>query len=445
MANIRAAIILRKETRILAASNSIIQALHSCFPDQWIRNCARDAGLVKRKSKIDIVAFFWTLILGFGTGNHRSLADLRRALESSTGVHVVASSFYDRFTVELCKFLKRAVAHVCGTMAEPAVKLKGKLAGFVDLVVADATVVTLHDLLEKAYKACRTNHSKAALKLHLVISVLAAGPRCVQLLSERAKEVQQLKVGPWVRNRLLLIDLGYYSFNLFERIDRNGGYFISRLKENANPLITATNRAWRGRSVQLIGNKLQQVLPSLRRDELDVMVDVTSTRREYRGTRSRVTKSFRLVGIRNVETGTYHLYLTNIPPDRLPPADVARTYAARWEVELIFKELKSQYRMDEIPSAKRHIVEALIYVAILTLTVSRKVLVALRRAAQLAASRTPHRRWASTFHTVAGQLLALVLDSSSTGAQWARLEGFLKHEFVDPNIKRQGNLTPVVG
>ena len=30
---------------------------------------------------------------------------------------------------------------------------------------------------------------------------------------------------------------------------------------------------------------------------------------------------------------------------------IARLYAARWEIELIFKELKSHYRMVQIPSA----------------------------------------------------------------------------------------------
>ncbi|MBI3926959.1 MAG: transposase [Armatimonadetes bacterium] len=56
------------------------------------------------------------------------------------------------------------------------------------------------------------------------------------------------------------------------------------------------------------------------------------------------------MGVRNDDTGAYHLYLTNIPADRLSPEDIARTYAARWEVELIFKELKSHYRLEEIPT-----------------------------------------------------------------------------------------------
>jgi hypothetical protein len=37
-----------------------------------------------------------------------------------------------------------------------------------------------------------------------------------------------------------------------------------------------------------------------------------------------------LVGVRDPVTRAYHLYLTNIPPERVTPMDIAQTYAARW-------------------------------------------------------------------------------------------------------------------
>ena len=39
---------------------------------------------MKRQRKIDPVSFFWTLVLGFGTGIERMIADLRRAYELAT-------------------------------------------------------------------------------------------------------------------------------------------------------------------------------------------------------------------------------------------------------------------------------------------------------------------------------------------------------------------------
>lgn len=156
-----------------------------------------------------------------------------------------------------------------------------------------------------------------------------------------------------------------------------------------------------------------------------------------------MTKTFRLVGLRNESTGKYHLYITNVPREQLSPGDIGRVYAAHWEVELLFKELKSGYKLDELPSSKRHVVEALVYVAILTLTVSRLLLFTMRRRLQLSKRRTPERRWAAVFKTSAHQLLVLLLDARPQRQRWRQITGFLAHELVDPNRRRTLNLRGV--
>jgi IS4 transposase len=53
----------------------------------------------------------------------------------------------------------------------------------------------------------------------------------------------------------------------------------------------------------------------------------------------------------------YHTFLTNIRVDILSAEEIAVLYGARWEIERLFKELKSHYRMDQIPSANPNIVK----------------------------------------------------------------------------------------
>ena len=68
----------------------------------------------------------------------------------------------------------------------------------------------------------------------------------------------------------------------------------------------------------LLKEKSQKdVLPHLKRDILDVMVEATFKRRKYRGKRTTVTRLFRVVAVLNKETGEYHVYMTNIPAERL--------------------------------------------------------------------------------------------------------------------------------
>lgn len=419
---------------------SLKEALHSCYPDDVLRDLAQKAGVQRRARKVKPVALFWALVLGFGAGAQRTLSELRREFQQATRSVIARSAFYDRFTPQLTAFLRSVVGWATTVHGEPTESPQGLLAGFHDIVVTDSTVLRLHQMLEGAYQACRTNVVRAAAKLHLVMSVSGVSPRRVRITGERSPDGRNLMVGPWVANRLLLFDLGYFSYQLFDRIARNLGFFVSRAKANVNPRIVAVNRTCRGRSIDLVGRHLQDVLCRLQREVLDVMVEVEFKRRSYGGKQSTGTRILRLVGVLNAESGDYHLYMTNVPVDRLEAHEVARVYRARWEVELIFKELKSHYQLDQLPSTKSHIVEALIYSAILTLIASRKVLVALRRALRVPASRTPERRWTITLHSCAARILDLLLDPEARASQWRRIEEFLAKEFLDPNRSRTRNL-----
>jgi putative transposase len=221
----------------------------------------------------------------------------------------------------------------------------GRLRQFRDILVADSTVVRLHDLLAKAFPACRTNHTRAAAKVHVVMCATGAGKQTVKVTCERRHDRRAFVLGPWVRAKLLLLDLGYFDFRLFRRIDDLGGYFVTRLKRSSNPVIVEQNRLWRGRAIPVVGERIWEVADRLKREELDVIVEVRARHRVYGGRRTSERRRFRVVGVRDEATGEQHLYLTNIPRDSLLPLDIARTYAVRWEVELLFRELKSQYRL----------------------------------------------------------------------------------------------------
>mgnify|MGYP001573971681 CR=1 FL=1 len=236
-----------------AKSIGIRKELTSFIRAKRLEELARETGVVERERTIRIAPLFWVLVLGFGAGEARSIAGLRRMYESNTRKTVAPSSFWDRLTPALAKFLKLVCAEILEKSAVPTRTLHGCLEGFRDLVIADGTVVRLHALLEHAFAACRTNHTKAAAKLHVVMSAIGCGIRSVKITSERVGEREKLTIGPWVKDRLLLFDLGYYRFQLFDCIRRNGGFFISRLKVGANPLIVKAHRACRGRAVDLVG------------------------------------------------------------------------------------------------------------------------------------------------------------------------------------------------
>ncbi len=423
---------------------AIRDELEGAIPRRRIRQLARETGTVRRHRKVDIVALVWTLVLGCSAGRSRTFTSLRQTYQKMTGQRIVPSAFWDRFTPELARMLKILAAECLERLATADRRLRGALEGFRDLVITDGSVIRLHPKLAKLYPGTRTNTSKAAGKIHMVWSVLGIGRRSVKISGERASERKKLAIGPHVKDCLLLFDLGYFSYHLFDRIDRNGGYFLSRLQGGANPRIIGLNRRYRGRAVKLVGRKIKEVLPSLRRQSLDAQAQIDFRHRAYKNVQRKGRRTFRLVGVRDLETDQYHLYLTNVPPEMMSPEQVSVTYRARWYIELLFKEMKSSYRLDQLPTRKKSAVEVFLYASILTFVASRRLLMAVRDHLQRQAHRIGHMRWAALFRTHAGELLGIVLNPLRYALfQQAQLNACMVHEAVDPHLNRPGLLRSV--
>jgi len=138
-----------------------------------------------------------------------------------------------------------------------------------------------------------------------------------------------------------------------------------------------------------------------------------------------------------VEDKKYHLYITNIPVDRLNAEDIAVLYSARWEIELIFKELKSRYGVDILPTSNPQVVEALLWVGILTLIVSRRVYLMVFSANLENAPRYTHLRWATIFAEKSHRLLDAVLDYAEIDVGLMELFEVYQSQALDPNVNRK--------
>jgi IS4 transposase len=353
------------------SSGRIEERLTKLFPTAWIEQRARDHRVLIRDRKLDPTALVWSLVLGFAIGSNRSIEELRRTYIRFADHYLCPSSFHDRLTNELAALLRNLIDTALQDADAPHT-MADQLDRFRDLVVADSTVVQLRDLLADTYPA--THDDRASAKLHLVHNVTDGTVERLDVSDGRTHDSRRFKNGSWLDGRLLLFDLGYFSYHRFVRIDENGGFFVSRLKRNANPEIVEELRNWCGNAKPLVGEDVWDVVEDLHRSEIDALVEIEFKRRSYAGSRSSDTATFRLVGLHNDTTGEYHCYLTNLPAETFDPAQVAALYRARWEIELLFRELKSTYGLDELPSSKPAIVEVLLLASVLTLVVSRVLL-----------------------------------------------------------------------
>ena len=73
-------------------SDHIQRTLTSVLPRRRIGAMARRLGVVQRRRKLDVVALVYTLVLGFSTGNRRTLSGLRRGYFRATGYSFTTGS-----------------------------------------------------------------------------------------------------------------------------------------------------------------------------------------------------------------------------------------------------------------------------------------------------------------------------------------------------------------
>jgi putative transposase len=423
----------------LAEQSFIETDLCTMFSPEFLRKTAVDTGLIKRERKIDAVVMFWVLTLSFGVRLQRTLASLKRSYEKEAHEKLSDSSWYYRFTPELAAFLKACVLHGIEYLAqEQSHNLNKKLIKFQDILIQDSTIVRLHASLAKLYPAARSKGDAAGLKIAVLVSAIGNTPESISIHSESTNDLKTIRVGPWIKGKILLFDLGFYKYQLFTRIAENGGFFVSRLKDNSNPLIIKANRTWKGQNIDVSGAYLQDILPKIKRQILDVEIEVSFKRRAYKGVSKSDAYRFRLVAIHNDEEEKYHTYITNINSDILEPEDIGKLYGARWDIELMFKELKSRYALDVINTKNPQIIEALIWVAILTLLVSRRTYYNVRKIHPgKNIVRFTQLRWSIIFAENADDQLTLLLRYLGITRTLETIAGVYDSQALDPHVNRE--------
>ena len=426
---------------VFQSSATLENTIRTIFPEMWLRKLAVKTCFIKRERKIKSEVIFWVLTLGFCVYNQHTIASLKRLYEIEANISISDSSWYDRFTPELVEFLHQCVIHGIEELAkEPGKKLSKKLEDFQDVLIQDSTIVRLHSSLAAKFPAARARTVAAGLKVGVMVSAVANGPKTIALYSEKTAEIKTLRIGPWIKDRILLVDLGFYKNQMFARVEENGGFFVSRIKKNMNPIVVSIEEGVpKTKCKEFIGKTVNECIEQLSGKDSDTVVKIVFKRRKYKGKQKKDEMRVRLVAVYNDEDQKHHIYITNIQKDVLNAKDIAKLYGARWDIELLFKELKSRYALDVLETKNVHIIEALIWSAMLTLIVSRRIYSLVKNSA--ANSKKKYRytqlRWSKIFAEKAADLLTVILHKCEIQRTFEITMSAYKNQALDPHVKRE--------
>lgn len=365
-------------------------ALKRHLPGHILEALGRASGFIQRLRTVSAPDFVWAVVLSRFSAGMPGFDQARRLFNQMSGSAVHPRPFQMRFKTEKAVALFEHVFEASVARWREPRKIASPLAKhFPDIVAIDSTVVQTNDALRPHLKGQRGAQSQA--KIGLAVSVFGLVPliarvvcRCVHD-STLFSELTALRSGS-----LLLVDNAFVSYGLLRGVAKKELFFLCPMRCNAHAQIVGIHRAPRRVQEALRRSPEGVPLRSLlgKTGSVGKPWDLQVTVEPTVGS-DRKPVAMRLVIVPHKKE-TYY-YLTNLGP-KWRPAAIVELYRLRWQIELVFKELKQHLSLESVPTKDLHAAKALLWASLIALAVSRAVsacLTPIHRLNGLAAAHCP--------------------------------------------------------
>jgi Transposase DDE domain len=342
---------------------------------------ARETAWLKRKSKISPHEFLFSMASGINS----ALALTLNAQSSCLSQPVSRQALDQRFTPQAVAFFKAAFAETLRrTLAwqfqnPQAHQLQ---THFSAIRLFDSTQCACSDALATLFPACGGGGTLAGIKVLLSYEYCASqlhplavlpGKRSDQGLAETA--CQHIQAG-----ELGLLDKGFYKAKGLGDVARRGGFFIipwprsvsvwetNALTGELQPLevaaqLKATLDCCHEWSSVVLGQEGDTRLSPVRLVAYRLAAEAAG--RQRANLREKCRTHGRQPTAVALELAGWLILMTNVPSATLPTAAVGYLYRVRWQIELVFKQWKSVFRLDVLPSENDHRVQCELWARLL--------------------------------------------------------------------------------
>lgn len=211
------------------------------------------------------------------------------------------------------------------------------------LLSIDSSVVTL--ALEM-FPWATWSRQKGAVKLHLMLNHAGYLPEALVITTGTYSELTVARRHSYAKGTVLVMDRGFVDFKWFDRLNRGGVFFVTRIKDDtryeileSHPVVEKTN-VISDQSIRLTSKR---------------------TRKIYRDT-------LRLVTILTDE-GKQLQFLTN--HKGLAATTIADIYKDRWQIEVFFKLIKQNLKIKSFIGSSANAVWTQIWAAMIAILLIR--------------------------------------------------------------------------
>jgi IS4 transposase len=418
---------------------------HNQFmPYEFILKTARETGFLKRLRKLNPVYLIFVLVFGVSSHSKPTFEEIfRRYIDFDENPKLFESmriqSFRNRFNQNLVNFLAYLLNHYIDVMVfESPARLKESVQDFKDILLQDSSIIRLSRKLFDFFPAARSRDNAAGLKIHAVYSVISHSVKTIEITGERNHDSTILRIGPEVKNMLLINDLGYYSLKVFQKIDEFGGFFVSRVKSNAKATVSGILSCPSFINLNFLTitstwmdlNEFLETVPKT--GIYDLVCSFETVKKSKKANQNAITKEFRVICFWNQEKLVWHIYMTNLRRDNFSSTDIYELYKFRWVIELLFKELKGDYDLGKLLLGNAPLAYVHIYSMLIRLIVSRNLYTwILSSVESKERERYGPMVWSKVFAEKSSEFLSILnqalFGDGDVSLRWKKLEKSLRH------------------
>ncbi|WP_354011300.1 IS4 family transposase [Endozoicomonas lisbonensis] len=309
----------------------------TCFDQAEFLKMVEQLGFTIRQRNVHPLDFILSLIAALGgDGNSDTQADLHRKFNELTGLNVSYRSWANQAKKEALPTLILWIWLQCleiFSRKAMAFDESSPFSVFEHILIQDGSSQAVYSALKEAFPGCFSAVSPAAVELYTTMDLLTNNLVRVQLTEDTRPERDCLPPLPTsMAYVLILMDAGYIELGLFSAIDDREGSFICKAPQSINPSVLSAVREDGKNLNRYKGQKLKGVLSGFPKDQcLDLDVEWSGYQRW----------TYRLVVRWNEKKQKWTFIVTNLNRAEFTLSEVLQAYRLRWQIELIFKEIKS--------------------------------------------------------------------------------------------------------
>ena len=198
------------------------------------------------------------------------------------------------------------------------------------------------ELCASIFDWAKFRRTKGAVKLHLMLDHDGLLPCYAVITDGKQHEVTVTRQWEFAPGTVLVFDRGYNDYDWFEKLTRQGVYFVTRMKDNADYIVVE-----------------ERPLPQRKGLLRDQIICLTQHAAQHKPIYLRRIEFF------DEEQQRILVFLTNNL--KLAAATVAEIYKNRWQIELFFKALKQSCKIKTFVGTSANALKTQIWTALIAI------------------------------------------------------------------------------